>query len=59
MSTEPIDRPSSRVILIGPDGRTLLMRGGDPVRRELWKETGLVDVEWEAVVARGGARCRS
>lgn len=77
MSTEPIDRPASRVILIGPDGRTLLMRGGDPAspgdgtwwftpggavdpgesleeaaRRELWEETGLVDVGWSALVAR-------
>lgn len=77
MSTEPIHRPSSRVILIGPDGRTLLIRGGDPARprdgtwwftpgggvdggesfeeaarRELWEETGLVDVEWSALVAR-------
>lgn len=32
MSTDAILRPSARVILIGPGGRTLLFRGGDPHR---------------------------
>ena len=32
MCAEPIVRPSARVILIGPGGRTLLFRGGDPHR---------------------------
>ncbi|HLT95221.1 MAG TPA: NUDIX domain-containing protein [Acidimicrobiia bacterium] len=30
--SEPILRPSARVILIGPGARTLLFRGGDPDR---------------------------
>lgn len=34
MSTEPVDRPSARVILIGPHRQTLLIRGGDPGRPE-------------------------
>lgn len=32
--SQPIERPSARVILIGPDGTTLLFRGGDPRRPE-------------------------
>lgn len=32
MPGAPIDRPSARVILIGPGARTLLFRGGDPHR---------------------------
>ena len=31
-TVEPIERPSGRVILIGPGGVTLLFRGGDPSR---------------------------
>lgn len=32
MVSEPILRPAGRVILIGPGGRALLFRGGDPHR---------------------------
>ncbi|CAN5868892.1 NUDIX hydrolase [soil metagenome] len=76
VSDESTVRPSARVILIGPDDRTLLFRGGDPhrpengtwwvvpgggidqgespeeaARRELWEETGHVDVSWGGLVA--------